>query len=470
MLIAIENKLGLKYFAGAREDHTRKFFDGINNYPHKELDVKTFGKEELTNLFNDCGIGVQQFYYPHPDYKIPKVVYSDSFLPGVHTTIPKSHLPSPNFDQPREFLFSEQQFALSLEKNKIFDKFANSFLVEGVKGEVSNQSGEVVFGQTSPNRGASYKIRTTAYELNKSGHIRFKKEALTKEAIPHIQKMFTTYRKLTDILTQNKLIRVAQPLESIDGKSAVEFDFIKGQSAEDLLLHAILEDKLDEASEIIKKFTSIIQSLSQNVSEKPIGKNFSKYFGSNEVSKFNHKEVVTSGLLDLNLDNFIIDEKDKSWWLIDYEWRLDVPIPLELVKYRSLFYFFSRHSSMIRSRCDKFDVLQNNILALPKALTEDNLVDPQKINLAYIIEHKYLQPAIFGTKIQQPRPSKYDRAIQEQYYDIDAKEQRLSQLEGDNQNLRESVEQLEKHINQIRASKAYRVASKVARAKKKLIK
>ena len=33
ILIAIENKLGLKYFAGAPEDHTDLHFFGINRYP-----------------------------------------------------------------------------------------------------------------------------------------------------------------------------------------------------------------------------------------------------------------------------------------------------------------------------------------------------------------------------------------------------------------------------------------------------
>ena len=46
ILIAIENKLGLKYFAGAPEDHTDLQFFGINRYPGNHT-VRTFSKTEL---------------------------------------------------------------------------------------------------------------------------------------------------------------------------------------------------------------------------------------------------------------------------------------------------------------------------------------------------------------------------------------------------------------------------------------
>ena len=42
ILIAIENKYGLKYWAGAREDHTGVFFDGIQGYGATSSEVRTF--------------------------------------------------------------------------------------------------------------------------------------------------------------------------------------------------------------------------------------------------------------------------------------------------------------------------------------------------------------------------------------------------------------------------------------------
>jgi len=55
LLIAIENKFGLKYWAGAREDHTGVYFDGIEGYHATESQVRTFSKDELTKIIRDAG-------------------------------------------------------------------------------------------------------------------------------------------------------------------------------------------------------------------------------------------------------------------------------------------------------------------------------------------------------------------------------------------------------------------------------
>ena len=68
LLIAIENKLGMKYFAGAPEDHTDIPFFGINGYPGNHS-VRTFSKTELQELVKKSGFPFQKFYYPYPDYK-----------------------------------------------------------------------------------------------------------------------------------------------------------------------------------------------------------------------------------------------------------------------------------------------------------------------------------------------------------------------------------------------------------------
>ena len=55
LLIAIENKFGLKYWAGTREDHTGKFFDGLEGYIDTESSVRTFSKEGLKTIIANAG-------------------------------------------------------------------------------------------------------------------------------------------------------------------------------------------------------------------------------------------------------------------------------------------------------------------------------------------------------------------------------------------------------------------------------
>ena len=76
IIIAIENKLGIKYFAGSPEDHTNEYFTGINGYVNTP--VKTFGKAELEALLRECGLKHCRFYYPYPDYKFPEEILQPS--------------------------------------------------------------------------------------------------------------------------------------------------------------------------------------------------------------------------------------------------------------------------------------------------------------------------------------------------------------------------------------------------------
>ncbi len=124
LFIAIENRYGLKYFAGAKEDHTAKEFDGISGYIGNE-NVKTFGKKEFESLLSSAGYNTQEFYYPHPDYKMPLEIFSSSHLPT------SSHVmtPSPNFDNNRFVFFNETQAFQGIIENEQYEFFANSFLV-----------------------------------------------------------------------------------------------------------------------------------------------------------------------------------------------------------------------------------------------------------------------------------------------------------------------------------------------------
>lgn len=131
-LLAIENRFGMKYWTGAKEDHVHTYFEGHNNYPGKKR-VQTFGRKELANLFLATGFSGTDFYYPFPDYKNPSFVYSDSYYPGNGATFPLGTLPTPTLDRGREHFMAEQTLMPLLEANGLFPDFSNSFLVEGTK-------------------------------------------------------------------------------------------------------------------------------------------------------------------------------------------------------------------------------------------------------------------------------------------------------------------------------------------------
>lgn len=125
ILIAIENRMGLKYFAGCKEDHVGKYFEGIESYPNTK-GVKTFTKQELEQLFLQAGYTKYQFYYPYPDYKFPTVIYSDEFLPKQGELYNNIR----NFDSDRWVLFDETKTFDGIIASGLFPMFSNSFFIE----------------------------------------------------------------------------------------------------------------------------------------------------------------------------------------------------------------------------------------------------------------------------------------------------------------------------------------------------
>ena len=124
LIIAIENKFGLKYWAGFREDHLGTYFTGLEGYDEK-LGLCTFSKKELGDLVSSAGFEVQKFYYPMPDYKFPTKIFSDDYKLFMHELDTRFR----NFDADRVKLFDEMSVLKNIAQNDKFDFFANSFLV-----------------------------------------------------------------------------------------------------------------------------------------------------------------------------------------------------------------------------------------------------------------------------------------------------------------------------------------------------
>lgn len=134
ILIAIENKFGMKYWLGAAEDHTNVKYDGITGYQNNK-NVQTFGKEEIKKILETVGLKNMKFYYPLPDYKLPSLIFSDEYLPN-DTTIEKY---KPYYYEGTQVEFDEIKAYKEVMKNNMFDFFANSFFIECSENEINTK-------------------------------------------------------------------------------------------------------------------------------------------------------------------------------------------------------------------------------------------------------------------------------------------------------------------------------------------
>jgi 2-polyprenyl-3-methyl-5-hydroxy-6-metoxy-1,4-benzoquinol methylase len=124
LYIAIENRLGMKYFAGYNEDHLAKPFVGIEGY--EDSQVKTYSYSELKRLLTETGYMKQSFMFPFPDYKLPQLIVDEEHV----STADINFSSRCNFDDMATETFSQLKAFKSLKGDEEIKYFANSFLVE----------------------------------------------------------------------------------------------------------------------------------------------------------------------------------------------------------------------------------------------------------------------------------------------------------------------------------------------------
>lgn len=131
LLLAIENKIGLKYLAGGKEDHYGTPFESIESYPSYQ-GIRTFSKNELTDLLYKAGFKETNFYYPFPDYKMPSSILTDEGLNQGINISKSSYASIVDLSNERIPLFSEIAMADNLDRENILGKFSNSFLIDAI--------------------------------------------------------------------------------------------------------------------------------------------------------------------------------------------------------------------------------------------------------------------------------------------------------------------------------------------------
>lgn len=314
IIIAIENKYGMKYFAGCKEDHLGTYFSGIENYAAGG-GVRTFSRRGLERIFRDCGVAESHFYYPYPDYKFMTTIYSDAYLPG------KGELSNNlrNFDRDRMLLFSEKEAFDGVCEDGLFPVFANSYVA------VLGGAFGVKYAKYSNDRALEYAIRTEIGKLP-TGVPYVRKVPLTAGAREHIRGMAAAYESLTEKYQGGELeINRCSLVE--DGQSVyADFDFVTGVSLTEML------DRCLETGDT-----------------EGFGKLFDEY-----VRRIGYHSEVPVSDFDPVFSNILV--KDDTWTLIDYEWTFGKPIDTKELAFRAVYCYLLEDEK--RSRLDLDGILQ----------------------------------------------------------------------------------------------------------------
>ncbi len=140
LLLACENRMGIRYLCGERDGKTGIPYDGVRRYP-QERGILGFTRMELEAVLEKAGITRRRFYYPLPDYRMVQAVYAEHSLPedSVRDRV------IPYYKDRRSVVASELDLMDFCIQSKCLHVFANSFLVECVLDEAACTDIESVF-------------------------------------------------------------------------------------------------------------------------------------------------------------------------------------------------------------------------------------------------------------------------------------------------------------------------------------
>lgn len=337
LVIAIENKFGLKYWAGCREDHVGTYFSGIQGYPSGGV-ARTFTKKGLEKIVKSAGINQYSFYYPYPDYKFPTVVYSDRYLPKQGELSNNLR----NFDRDRMVLFDEKLVFDQIIEEEEYPLFSNSYLL------VIGKAPEEIYCKFSNDRANPWAIKTAIYE-NTFNELHVEKIPVTREAVGHILNTAKAYELLAKRYAGTK-IRMNQCVKK---GNRLLFPFCEG-----VTLEKLLDLKLENAD--VEGFKSLIDEY---------------------MRWLTHGEECNVSNIDFIFGNIII--KDDIWQVIDYEWTYERFVPAKDIAFRAFYNYML--GSPFRKVCE--ELLYQDFLGL----TEEEIAE-------YIEEEKEFQKFITGKR------------------------------------------------------------------------
>lgn len=292
LVIAIENRLGLKYFAGCTEDHVGTYFSGLEGYPEGGS-ARTFSRPGLEKIMKSCGVKEYSFYYPYPDYKFPTVIYSDRRLPNPGELTDNMR----NFDRDRMLLFNEKYVFDGVIKDGLFDVFSNSYMV------VIGKEPDIIYTKYSNDRAEEFALRTEMLETPSGKLIR--KIPLSESAKEHIKSMEHSYQLLLKRYEGSGL--AINPCILAPSGSYAEFPFEIGTTLEELLDKCLEKDDMDGFYRLFDRYLELIS----------------------------HGEESEIADYDLIFANILVE--GDAWTVIDYEWTVEKNVPSREIAFRAIY-------------------------------------------------------------------------------------------------------------------------------------
>ena len=303
VVIAIENQLGLKYFAGAPEDHLGQAMFGIEGR-YRNDQPQTFGRRVLKNILINSGFSHSNFMAPFPDYKLPASIVTEAGFsdPEFDASALAWQSVRRDLQLPQLLSFSPELAWPGIFDNALALDLANSFLVVASSVDTHVVNRKVLAYHFSTDRRAEY-CKETSFVRKEDGH-----------EIKVVCRLFSS----PAIARQD-----ASTLFRPEGKS----DYVRGSPLSREFVEIVSRDGwcFDDVAAYFKRYLDILFRLTNSAGE-PIF-----------VATPDRDGYVLGRFIDALPQN-ILCMPHNIYRLIDTEWQGTVDVPVARLLFRSIFW------------------------------------------------------------------------------------------------------------------------------------
>ena len=312
LLLAADNLSALKYMTGADPEKDRVYAE----------------YEELSEITGHLGFADRKWYYPLPDNRLTKDIFSDAYLPGEGDFRGISEA----YDAPRYLLCDEEAMYGKLCRNHAFPDFAPGYLLvlcgydpgeaRGETGEAAPEEGtegsraakgtdrlpEQIYIRYNRTRIPEYQTKTEIFE--RKGVRRVVKTALSKAANDHILSLEWKYKLLNNDRTSELLVQ-APEFRKEGALCSAAFDYLDGMTLSRLLAEEISGGKAPVAR--IKEALELVLGI-----------------GAHECHN-----------MDCLFENVM--KCGSEYYYVDYEWVFEHVLDRDYLRYRILRYWYEAY-------------------------------------------------------------------------------------------------------------------------------
>ncbi len=327
LVIAIENKIGLKYLNGAGEDHNGKRFYGPQDL-YGDNDITTWGRAELRDMLSSAGCVQSRFFGAFPDYKLPKVIFSEDI--DQHRDFRAEELvhysKSLDYRGKNERVFDESMVLSSLRKNGLMTEMANSFVIAcRLDSQQDGFDPNVLAHYFSVDR-KQHLCTHTRFMAGVNGQVTVIKKPMGSEQAGGGGPIFVT-------TGDGDLMQITQ----FEEKAAS--DYFPGRLMGFEISRALKKSDGDQLKALLKTWTAFLLH-SFEVTCRHTGKKLS-------VADLRGRQLASIAIegaaLDCGPQNIVLGERIHAF---DLEWQADRPVPLGWVLNRNAKHAVRmRHSS-----------------------------------------------------------------------------------------------------------------------------